>query len=165
MNIYIKDTIFKICGYAFLIIGITICMIALGMTVEGDKNGPPIAIASLAFIIPGIFFVIKGRNISKEDEKIQSIISIVKSYRRITVEQLSGKIYLSIPETIRLLTKAMSIGKIEGHFDRTTDEFFTTESREDIITYKFCPSCGASFDKVYFKGETIKCNACGGTIK
>ncbi|HPA73449.1 MAG TPA: hypothetical protein PKY31_14335, partial [Spirochaetota bacterium] len=64
----------------------------------------------------------------------------------------------------RLLMKAVALNMIEGNFDRTTDEFFTSDAREQKLEFKFCPQCGSPLDRVYLEGETVKCGRCGGMM-
>jgi len=169
MSLSIKDSILKFSGYVVLIFGIFIFMVGIGMIFDPDpsdsETGPSIAIVSAAFIIPGIILIQLGRKAHREEERIESIASIVKSYRRITMTDLALKINVSVHLAEKLLSKAVTLGLVRGHFDRTTGEFYTEDSRGQKVEIKFCSSCGAPLDRVYLDGETIKCHTCGAFVK
>jgi hypothetical protein len=68
---------------------------------------------------------------------------------------------VSIPEANRALSMAISIKLVNGNFDRTTDEFFTEEGKYVSADFKFCPACGAPYNKKFLGGEEMKCEHCG----
>lgn len=132
---------------------------------EKEKiDGGGIAIFSLAFVIPGSLLLYFGIKNSHFEDNVISAASIAKSARRITLIDLSEKMNCSIPVANKALTIALSKGLVSGNFDRTTDEFFTEEGNREKIEIRFCPACGAPLDKIYLRGETIKCNNCGVVI-
>ena len=165
----IKDNILKFLGYSILIFGIFIFVIGIGMHFDEEddksKKGFPISVASFAFIIPGGLLLYLGRRAAKQEEQLESISSIVKSYRRITLSDIADKLNVTIPQASQLLTKAIAKKMIRGNFDRTTDEFFTEDAKAQKMEYKFCPSCGSPLDRVFLEGETVKCGSCGILIR
>lgn len=161
----IKDTILKLLGYPLLILGIFVFIVGLGMLFDKDpedaQNALSIMIFSGAFLLPAIILILLGRKASREEEQLKSIASIIKSYRRITLSDLAGKLHIPIPQAEKCLSKALSLNLINGNFDRTTGEFFTEDARAQKLEFRFCPGCGAPLDRVYLEGETVKCMNCG----
>ncbi len=160
-----KSRILTFLGYAVLFFGIFLFAVGIGMhfDIRDDRHsqGIPISIFSFAFSGPGGLMIWLGFRARKQRERIESIASIVKSYRRITLADLAEKLFIPIPVAGKLLTRAIAMGLIKGKFDRTTDEFFTDDAREKRLEIKFCASCGAPLDRVYLEGDTVKCTTCG----
>ena len=165
MGITIKDSIQKFFGYILLIGGIFFLVVGIGMLFDPDLKdrnvAPSIIIFSNAFTIPGLILIILGRRNNKIEEQIELASGIVKSYRRITIADLAEKLKTSNIKAEEILSKALTLKLINGNFDRTTGEFFTVEAENQEMEYKFCPSCGAPLERIYLKGDTIKCNSCG----
>lgn len=160
----LKNKVMKFFGYGLVFFGIFLLVVGIAMYVEAGKDsetGPPIAIASLSFLIPGGILVFLARQARKKQELIESIASIVKTYRRISLTTLAEKLSVPIPEAGNLLMMAVSRNLIKGNFDRTTDEFFTEDAKAQKLEFKFCPNCGGPLDRVYLEGETVKCSRCG----
>ncbi len=160
-----KSKLLAFLGYSVLFTGIFFFAVGIGMHFdkkdEKHTQGIPIAIFSFSFSVPGGLMIWLGRRARKDRERIESIASIVKSYRRITLADLAEKLFIPIPVAGKLLTKAITMGLVKGKFDRTTDEFFTDDAREKRLEIKFCASCGAPLDRVYLEGDTVKCTTCG----
>ncbi len=134
----------------------------IGIRLEDPKeNGPTIAVFSLIFFIPGFIILYLERRSRKNREMLESVVSAVKSYRRIKLVDLASKLGVTAPRANALLMKAISLDMVHGNFDRTTDEFFTDEAREQKLEYRFCPQCGGSLDRLYLEGETVLCARCG----
>jgi hypothetical protein len=165
VKILIKDTILKLLGYSLLILGIFVFIVGLGMLFDKDaedvRNAPSIIIFSGAFLLPATLLILLGRKASREEEQLKSIASIIKSYRRITLSEIAGKLNITIPQAESYLSKVLSLNLIKGNFDRTTDEFFTEDAKAQKLEFRFCPGCGAPLDRVYLEGETVKCQNCG----
>lgn len=170
----IKDKIFKLIGFSGIIFGFFIFFIGLGMFFDSEPRysdaGLPIMIVSGIAFIPGFIFIVLGIRIKNrerlkkdhyEDEMMDLIASVVRSYRRISIMELSQKLNISLPNARNYLLKALSENKIRGYFDRGTDEFFTEEANQQRLQFQYCPSCGAPFDRIYLQGETVKCKSCG----
>ncbi|HON79014.1 MAG TPA: PCI domain-containing protein [Spirochaetota bacterium] len=160
----IKNRVMRFFGFGLLFFGLFLLIVGIAMTVEGGKDaasGPSIAIASLAFLIPGGILIFLARQARKKHELVESIASIVKTYRRISLTTLAEKLSIPIPDAGNLLMKAVSENLIKGNFDRTTDEFYTEDSKAQRLEFKFCPNCGGPLDRVYLEGETVKCSRCG----
>ncbi|MBP7583951.1 MAG: hypothetical protein KBA61_07955 [Spirochaetes bacterium] len=161
----LKNRILKILGFSLVFFGVFMLVAGVGITIEGEKdNGPGIAVFSLIFFIPGATLLYLERRSSREMETLETVASAVRSYRRIKLVDLAAKVGITVPRANRLLMKAVALKMIEGNFDRTTDEFFTSDSREQKLEFKFCPQCGSPLDRVYLEGETVKCGRCGGMM-
>ncbi|MCP4130611.1 MAG: hypothetical protein GY754_06480 [bacterium] len=170
MSISIKDSVQKFFGFLLLIPGLLIFFIGGGMYFTGEnpeqvQSGPVIVIFSLFLIIPGVILIILGKKNRKGEEVIESLVTIVKSYRRIPLSDLAAQLEIRKPAAQNLLMKALRLKLIEGHFDRTTDEFFTKEGEAKKPDASFCPSCGAPVEGVFLQGETVTCKTCGKIIQ
>ncbi len=153
-------------GVALLIFGTAICILGLAMTAfdaspEDSRNGPQIALVSLAFILPGLFLMYLARRSRKRLEILLAIAGIVTSHRRITLADLAAKLMIPPTNAGNLLALAISQGLVRGNFDRTTDEFFTEDGKLEKSEIRFCSSCGSPFGRIYLAGETVKCRSCG----
>ncbi len=159
-----KAKIQKFMGYALLFFGIFVMVIGIAMMFdekEEKSQSLSIAVASSAFSAPGVILLVLARKALREKEWLESATSIIKSYRRITLVDLAQKLNVPIPRASRLLSRALALNMIKGHFDRTTDEFFTDEAVTHRSQFRYCPGCGAPLDRVYLEGETIRCTSCG----
>ena len=154
-------------GYSLFFFGLGIMVIGIAIYFDDGKvknPGLPIAMASTAIWLPGAVLVYMGKKWRARRELMESVVSIIKSYRRITLHSISEKLGISIPEANGLLSDALEEGMIEGNFDRTTDEFYVKDAKDERIEIKFCEHCGAELDKIYYQGDTIVCKSCGSKL-
>ncbi|HPS86177.1 MAG TPA: PCI domain-containing protein [Spirochaetota bacterium] len=166
---FLKDTLKKTAGIVIISAGTLLLFIAVFGVVSGlDKGvredintGLIIGAFSLAIIIPGVRLYISGAKLSKLEENLKQLASLVKTYRRISISEIAKKLNVNEMEAEKLLNTAIDLDLISGNMDRTTGEFFISESLEEIKKISFCPNCGASLTQVIHKGETAKCYACG----
>ncbi len=166
---FFKDTLKKtsgiiitILGALFLFVGIFAVASGFDKGVREDINiGFIMSIFSLAIIIPGVRLYIAGMRLSKLEENLKQLAALIKTYRRISITEIAAKFSLTEIKAERLLNTAIDLKLINGNMDRSTGEFFLADSQNDIKKVSFCPNCGASLNKVIFKGETGKCQACG----
>ncbi len=165
--LFVKDSIQKFFGYTLLFAGLFILLVGFGMLLDPDekdnKVAPSIIVVSNIFTIPGAFLVYKGKKSKKWENRLKTLSSLVRSYRRISLSEIAEKTGMSVKEAEALLLKAISLELVNGNFDRTTGEFYIEDTLEEINRIKFCPSCGGQFEKIYLKGDTIKCERCGFT--
>lgn len=161
-TIFVKDTFYKVLGSILTIFGFMLLVVGIGMVVDPDESlGVEIMIVSNVFIIPGLIILARGIIISREEKTIRDTAALVNTYRRITLEDISRKLGKSLHETQALLSQAVNFKLINGYMDRTTGEFVSSNAENAEMNVKFCPSCGAQLDRIYLKGETIKCGRCG----
>jgi len=166
---FLKDTLKKTAGIVIISAGTLLLFIAVFGVVSGlDKGvredintGLIIGAFSLAIIIPGVRLYISGAKLSKLEENLKQLASLVKTYRRISISEIAKKLNVNEMEAEKLLNTAIDLDLISGNMDRITGEFFISESLEEIKKISFCPNCGASLTQVIHKGETAKCYACG----
>lgn len=156
-------------GVALVIFGTAICFLGIAMTAfeaspNDSRNGPQIALVSMAFIFPGLFLMYLARRSRKRLEILLAIAGIVTSHRRITLADLAAKLMIPPDNVGSLLAIAISQGLVTGNFDRTTGEFFTEDGKLEKSEIRFCSSCGSPFGRIYLKGETVKCRSCGNVI-
>ncbi|MBN2077530.1 MAG: PCI domain-containing protein [Spirochaetes bacterium] len=157
------EILLKIFGYASLFFGGFLFLIGFAMWVEGDPRfyeaGRALAIISLIFIVPGALMVRKARKYAARRSTMNHIVQLVRSYRRISMELLGQKAGLPPHEAEEMLLAAVKEGLLRGITDRTTGDFSIDEA--EPIGPKNCPSCGASLEGLYYRGDTVKCAHCG----
>lgn len=162
-------TAVQVIGIFFLFCGISTFILGIAMHIDSSSpqssSGLPISIFSLSFIIPGAIATLLAVRSKKDIELLQSICGIVTSYRRIKTTELAEQLHIAEAAAARLLAVAVEKGIIKGNFDRTTGEFFTEDSETEQRALRFCPSCGAPLERVFLKGETIRCRSCGGIVQ
>jgi len=166
MAIFWKDNILKFFGFTLLFIGLFVMFIGIAMhlDVPSEKNGIPIAVASFIFTAPGLIMIYLGKKAHVKEVKVKAVANIIKSHRRIKIAAISKKMAIPEIEVEQHLSTALSKKMIRGFIDRTTDEFVTEEGMKHDVQTRFCGNCGAPFEKVYLKGETIKCKSCGSIL-
>jgi hypothetical protein len=166
MGYTIKDSFYLFFGYILFFFGLFVLTVGIGMIAAPRPGSTPsdgltiIALSSL-FIAPGILLIYKGKIIKKDEAKINKISGLIKTYRRIKIDKLSEYMNLQRADILDLLTRGQSLGIINGHIDRTTDEFFTDEGTAANDINRICSSCGAPVTETFLKGETIACPSCG----
>ncbi|MCP4131693.1 MAG: hypothetical protein GY754_12005 [bacterium] len=174
-----KTSMKKIIGYILFFSGLFFFVPGLGMFLtstdpEELKTAKEMLLyPPILMIIPGIILIILGRRLNKkekqidsnEEEQIDSLVAVVKAYRRIALSDLADKLKIQVPVAQDLLIEALRLKKIEGHFDRSNDEFFTDEGEAKKSDVSFCPSCGTPIDGVFLQGETVTCKTCGKIIQ
>jgi hypothetical protein len=166
---FFKDTLKKTAGIIVISAGSLLMFVAVFGVVTGyDKGvsedvriGYIIGGLSLAIIIPGAKLYLSGVKLSRLEEKLKQLASLIKTYRRISLTEIAGKLGIKSDEAERLLNTAVDLNLIKGHMDRTTGEFFISESLDEIKKISFCPNCGSSLSQVIHTGETAKCPSCG----
>ena len=166
---FIKDTIKKTSGIIIIIIGALLLFVGIFGAVSGfEKNvrediniGFIVGVFSIAIIIPGVRLYLSGVKLSKLEETLNQLASLIKTYRRISLSEIAKKFSVSESEAEKLLNTTIGLDLVTGNMDRTTGEFFISESLGEIKKVSFCPNCGASLTQVILNGETGKCPACG----
>jgi hypothetical protein len=161
-----KIALMKASGYLFLFCGIFLILVGVSMKIEGDPKsadaGLPAALTGLLiFVLPGGLLLNSVKKSNSEQEQLHIIAGIVSSYRRISLDEISQKSGIPAASIMKLLAKALKKNLITGYFDRTTGEFCTGDVQNDEARIKFCTSCGSPFDKIFLKGDTVKCPRCG----
>lgn len=160
--------VFTIPGYLLLASGVFVLAVGLGMSVDPNPSdastGVSISIFSTIMLFLAAGLIYQGRMSKKKEERRDAAVSIVKSYRRISLFDLSKKLNVSVKEATDLLSQALHNGELAGNFDRTTDEFYIEGSEGVTVQIKYCYNCGASLDQVYLKGDTVKCSHCGALL-
>ncbi len=170
MNLFFfKDTLKKTTGIIITIAGALLLFVGIFAIASGFDKGvrEDINIGfimsgfSLAIIIPGVRLYISGAKLSKLEENLKQLAALIKTYRRIGLTDIAKKFNINDTEAEKLLNMAIDLKLITGNMDRTTGEFFLSESLNEIKKVSFCPNCGASLTQVIHQGETGKCSACG----
>lgn len=155
----------SVAAYALVFFGIMLCIVGVAMHIDRtsvqSSSGLPIALASFSFTVPGAVLLYLSRRMKRTNDLLAGLASIVKSYRRITVADLAARLGIPVHRALTLLSRAIAAGLVQGNFDRTTDEFFTSDSQEQRMELRYCASCGAPLDRVYLAGETVRCGRCG----
>jgi hypothetical protein len=160
-----KIAALKITGIILVCFGVLLLIVGIGMTIDTgapqSKDGPSIALASLIFFIPSVILLLQARKTGRAHELMVALSELLRSYRRISLAELSQKLSAPLPLLMKTLTRALSDGVISGKFDRTTDEFIVDLSDTQRPVPGSCPSCGSPLDGVYLPGDTIRCASCG----
>lgn len=166
---FFKDTLKKTSGIIVITIGALLLFVAIFSVVTGNEKGVRSDVSlgfimggfSLAVIIPGIRLYISGVRLSRLENNIKQLAALVKTYRRISLSEIAKKFGMNEIEAEKLLNSAIDLDLIRGNMDRTTGEFFISDSINEVKKISFCPNCGASVTKVLLNGETGKCPSCG----
>lgn len=166
---FFKDTLKKTTGIIIIIIGAFWLFVAffsvftgLEKGVKSDVNlGFILGGFSLAIIIPGAKLFMSGVKLSRLEENLKQLAALIKSYRRIKLTEIAEKFSINALEAEKLLNTAIELDLVRGNMDRTTGEFFISESLNEIKQISYCPNCGASLNRVIHTGETAKCPSCG----
>lgn len=163
---FMQDTVKKTLGLVLIIPGMLLLIIAVFGIIGGDKPedfniGIGVSIFSLCMIAPGILLYRKGQRLEQDEIKIKKLVSMLTTYRRMSLQEMAAKLGIPETEAQNLLTLAIAQNLISGHIDRTTNEFFVSGSVQDIKDLTKCPYCGAPVTQVFHKGETAKCQSCG----
>jgi len=167
---FLQDTVKKTLGLAVMIPGIMLLIIALFGIIGGDKPedfsiGIGVSVFSLVLIIPGIILFRAGQRQSKEETLVRQLVSMLTSYRRMSLADMASKLGINEGEAQRLLNLAIDQQLVQGNMDRTTGEFFVSGSLQDIKKLTKCPYCGAPVEQIYHSGETAKCPSCGSLFR
>ncbi|HPS56687.1 MAG TPA: PCI domain-containing protein [Spirochaetota bacterium] len=163
---FMQDTVKKTLGLVLIIPGALLLFIAIFGIIGGDKPedfnmGVGVSIFSLFIIFPGILLYRKGLDLAKKEIKIRKLVSMLTTYRRLSIQDMASKLGIPEAEAQNLLTLSIAQNLINGHIDRTTNEFFVSDSIQDIKNLTKCPFCGAPVSQIFHTGETAKCQSCG----
>lgn len=166
---FLKDTLKKTSGTIIILIGAFWLFVAIFTVVTGLEKGVKSDVNlgfvlggfSIAIIIPGVKLFLSGVRLSKLEENLKQLSALVKSYRRISLNEIAKKFNTTETEAEKLLSMAIELNLVSGNMDRTTGEFFISESLNEIKKISYCPNCGASLTQIIHNGETAKCPACG----
>lgn len=99
------------------------------------------------------------------------ILGALKSYPRITIEELSDMSGMPDTEVREITLGLIADDRVSGTFDRSTDEFVSADATRTSREIKShaegpsglprCPYCGAPLEKTLGVGETGECPSCG----
>jgi hypothetical protein len=163
---FMKDTLKKILGLILIVPGAFILLIALFGIIGGGepddfKTGVGVIIFALSLIVPGILIYRQGQALSRREKKIKKLASMLRTYRRMSIQDMASILAVTELEVHNLLAVAIDLKLISGHIDRTTNEFFVLTSIDNIKKLTHCPYCGAPVTGIFHEGETAKCSSCG----
>lgn len=169
---FIKDTLKKTAGILITSSGLIILFSGIFAVVSGHQKGnnEDINIGylmsgfSFAMIIPGVRLYMSGVKLSKLEENLKQLATLVKTYRRISLTEVAKKFGISELEAEKWLNSAIELNLVKGNMDRATGEFFVSESLGEMKKVSFCPNCGTSLAQVIYQGETGKCPSCGSLL-
>ncbi len=169
---FFKDTLKKTSGIIVITLGALFLFTGLFAVVSGHQKGnrEDINIGylmsgfSLAMIIPGIRLYMSGVKLSRLEHNLKQLATLVKTYRRISLAEAAKKFGITELEAEKLLNTAIELDLVKGNMDRTTGEFFVSDSLAEMRKVAFCPNCGTSLAQVIYQGETGKCPSCGSLL-
>ncbi|MHA1792089.1 MAG: PCI domain-containing protein [Promethearchaeota archaeon] len=100
---------------------------------------------------------------SKLSEHELKLKNLIKTYPRITLDDLSSKMNMTREKTEELVINMIGRGIVKGYIDPGTNTLISGEvSSEGAIAE--CPHCDAPLKTLLVKGTSVKCEACGELI-
>jgi DNA-directed RNA polymerase subunit RPC12/RpoP len=170
---FIKDTVKKTAGIILFVSGVLLLLISIfGFITDYSMNkaeGVATAIIfmglALCLIIPGAALFRSGQRHTQYEERLKQLTSLIKTYRRISVTEISRNLGIGEMDARELLNRAISLDMIKGYMDRNTDEFFIEGKSSKTKKIHTCPNCGAQIEQILHEGETGKCSACGSIFR
>ncbi|OGS60089.1 MAG: hypothetical protein A3K59_05425 [Euryarchaeota archaeon RBG_19FT_COMBO_69_17] len=115
-------------------------------------------------LVPGVVFILLGLRARRRERDLVEFAAWVKTYRRISLQNLGGKLGRSAFEAEKLLVEAVDRGFVKGFIDRTSEEFVLQEAVGEELFIESCPRCRGNIRQRYFRGETIVCPYCSAVI-
>ena len=164
-----KDTRYFFLSGLFLITGVLGILIGVAYSLGWPSYDPgalPVfgALCTIVGIAPGILFLILAVKSRSLEENLVEFSAWIKTYRRISLADLSRKLGKPAFESEKLLVQVVDRGLVKGFIDRTTDEFILQEAAGQEQFIDKCPRCNANLQQRFLLGETVKCPYCQSVI-
>ena len=141
----------------------------LGVTATAVIGTPPYIVwgyvlCSVTGVVPGSILLFYGWRAHKEEQSLVEFAAWIKTYRRISLDDLAKNLGKTRFETERVLANAVDRGLVQGIVDRTTDEFVVKESIGQQIFVDQCPHCGAAIHRWFLPEDRLVCAHCNQPI-
>ncbi|MHA2426397.1 MAG: hypothetical protein ACXAEF_16530 [Candidatus Thorarchaeota archaeon] len=101
-----------------------------------------------------------------------SVLGVLKSVPRISMEKLSEYSEMSVDDTRDLVFVLVGQDEVEGRYDPDTDDFISLsaaqtakELRSDGPQIQRCQHCGSPLPRVLVTGDRYTCQNCGMVIE
>lgn len=121
-------------------------------------------LCTIVGIAPGILFLILAVKARALEEALVEFSAWIKTYRRISLADLSRKLGKPAFESEKLLVQVVDRGLVKGFIDRQTEEFVLQEAVGQELFIDKCPRCNANLQQRFLVGETVKCPYCQSVI-
>jgi len=112
------------------------------------------------------FDKVTGEFVTQEGKAIaERIIGIIKSKRRITLDELALETSMTHEEIKRIVVGMKKRGLFDGTFDWKSGKILSEEGTRQLAVAKTsCPHCGGHLTEPPLPGEELKCEFCGKII-
>jgi hypothetical protein len=97
-----------------------------------------------------------------------TVLGVLKSVPRISMEKLSGYSEMSVDDTRDLVFVLVGKGEVQGRYDPDTDDFISLSAaqtakslRSDGPTVQKCQHCGSPLPRILATSERFTCQSCG----
>ena len=98
-------------------------------------------------VIPGAIVLGLGVIEYRRAKRLTEFATWMKTYRRISLDDLAKKLGTSPMQTERTLAQAIERALLKGVVDRSTDEFVVQGTEAQQIFIRTCPRCGGDMDE------------------
>ena len=164
-----KDTRYFFLSGLFLITGILGILIGVAYALgwpSYDPSALPVfgTLCSIVGIAPGILFLFLGLKAHTLEAELIEFSAWIKTYRRISLADLSRKLGKPAFESEKLLVQVVDRGLVKGFIDRQSDEFILQEAVAQEQFIDRCPRCNANLQQRFLLGETVRCPYCHSVI-
>lgn len=156
-------SLLRFLGILILFVGLSILGISISVFFDPEiklSDSLLVLFMDIPIIALGGYFMYRSIKIGEKEKTIQTAANIITSYRRIKLNELARLLKVKEEQLNEILAQAIGKGLVKGYVDRSSGEFFTEESMNQKVDYKFCPFCGAALESTFLSGETIKCARC-----
>ena len=100
----------------------------------------------------------------KRDMAIEILPSYLSMYRIAKLEDMAGRMGITMKEMDKIMKICMKEGTARGSFNHS-GEFVFEGTRVHAIPLGFvCTNCGANVEKTFLEGEIVKCTCCGAPL-
>ena len=115
-------------------------------------------------VIPGAIVLGLGVIEYRRAKRLTEFATWVKTYRRISFDDLAKKLGKTPIQTERTLAQAIERGLLKGVVDRSTDEFVVQGTEAQQIFIRTCPHCGGDVERWAFPEERFTCRYCNTAV-
>ena len=99
------------------------------------------------------------------EKQLKEFTTLLKTYRRIRIDELAAKVGKSPLEAERLLSRAIELGYVAGVIDRSADEFVLAGTEKAQVFVERCPHCGGVVNRWAFPEERFLCPYCNVAVE
>jgi len=113
------------------VLSLALAVVFLSLGIYGTAVGTPNALLAggicfILFLLPAILFIGYWSRRAQMDDRLRMLADVLKGYRQITMEELSGKLDCSEEDAEFLTAACIGRGYVRGRVD-VTDKTFVSE--------------------------------------